>query len=367
MPKRLPQNERLKRRYFQWLKTAKGASNSTIDQVAAALNSFEETTNRKDLKKFHPEWALKFRRELSEARNAETGKPLSISTVRSRLMAVKAFFKWLADQPGYKSRIRHSDCEYFNLTANETRTAAAHREARYPTIEQIRQTLENAPAGTLVERRDRAIMAFTLLTGMRDAAIASLPLGAIDLSRRRIEQDARYVKTKNAKTMITYFFPVGRYFEEIVEDWLHHLRRDLGFQDGDPAFPKTEVGRGSEGSFAALGVSRDYWRTTTPIRRIFRAMFEAAGIEYFNPHSFRNTIAHFAYEFDPNLEQAKAWSQNLGHEKPITTWTGYGKVDSIRAAEILHKLAQKGEHPQEEESVEELVNRLARRVSGNPK
>lgn len=79
MPKRLPQNERLKRRYFQWLSTAKGASDTTIDQVAAALNSFEETTKRKDLKKFHPEWALKFRRELSEAKNTETGKPLSIS------------------------------------------------------------------------------------------------------------------------------------------------------------------------------------------------------------------------------------------------------------------------------------------------
>lgn len=363
MPKRLPNNERIKRRYFQWLSTAKGATESTIDHVAAALNSFEETTNRKDLKKFHPEWALKFRRELANATNAETGQPLSISTVRSRLMAVKWFFKWLADQPGYKSRIRHSDCEFFNLTANETRAAAAHRESVPPTIDQIRAAIENAPSITPVERRDRALMAFALLSGMRDAAMGSLTLGAVDLRRRRIEQDARYVKTKNAKTMVTYFFPVGRFFEEVVSDWIHFLRRDLGCGDDHPLFPKTLVGRGPSGGFGVIGLSRECWRTTTPIRRIFKSMFEEAGLEYFNPHSFRNTLTQLAYSLELGLEASKAWSQNLGHEKPATTWTSYGRVESGRTAEILAHLSEEVGHRRKQESVEDLIAKLARHPS----
>lgn len=363
MPKRHPENERLKRRYFQWLSTAKGASDKTIDQVAAALNSFEEITNRKDFKKFHPEWALKFRRKLHEAKSKETGKPLSISTVRARLRDVKDFFKWLADQPGYKSRIRHSDCEYFNLTANETRAATAHRESRPPTIDQIKVVIETAPAITPVERRDRALMAFTLLSGMRDAAIGSLTLGAVDLKKRRIEQDARHVKTKNAKTMVTYFFPVGQFFEEVVGDWIHFLRRDLGCGDDHPLFPKTLVGRGPSGGFGVIGLSRECWRTTTPIRRIFKAMFEAADLPYFNPHSFRNTLTQLAYSLELGLEASKAWSQNLGHEKPATTWTSYGRVESGRTAEILAQLSEEVGHPRKQESVEDLIAKLARHPS----
>lgn len=282
-------------------------------------------------------------------------------------MAVKGFFKWLADQPGYKSRIRHSDCEYFNLTANETRTAAAQRESRSPTVDQIRQTLNQAPARTPVERRDRALMAFTLLSGMRDAAIISLSLGAVDLARRRIEQDARFVKTKNAKTMVTYFFPVGEYFDDIVRDWVHYLRRDLRFSDEHPVFPKTLVGRGPTGGFGVIGLSQDYWRTTTPVRRIFKSIFEAADLPYFNPHSFRNTLTKLAYSLELGSEASKAWSQNLGHEKQATTWTSYGKVESDRTAEILKQLSERDPKTQEQESLQALVDKLVRHPSINKK
>ena len=40
-------------------------------------------------------------------------------------------------------------------------------------LEQVRHTLSVMPADTDLERRDRALVAFTLLTGARDAALAS--------------------------------------------------------------------------------------------------------------------------------------------------------------------------------------------------
>jgi hypothetical protein len=85
----------------------------------------------------------------------------------------KRFFVWLAGQPGYRSLITYADAEYFNLSAKDTRIAKATRPARVPTLEQIRHVVRSMPASTDIERRGRALIAFTILTGARDGAIAS--------------------------------------------------------------------------------------------------------------------------------------------------------------------------------------------------
>ena len=38
-------------------------------------------------------------------------------------------------------------------------------------------------------------------------------------------------------------------------------------------------------------------------------------------------------------EQYKAWSQNLGHDHVLTTFTSYGDVSSYRQAEIIRAMA----------------------------
>ena len=107
--------------------------------------------------------------------------------VKYGLTALKRFFIWLAGQPGYKSRISYSDAEYFNLSPKETRIAKASRPTRVPTLEQIRHVIQTMPATTDVEQRDRALIAFTILTGARDGAIASFKLRHIDITEGRID------------------------------------------------------------------------------------------------------------------------------------------------------------------------------------
>ena len=362
MPRRHPKNERIKRAYLQWLQTAKGASESTLDQAAAAIDAFATSIGQKDFARFHREWAMKFLRDTTAGINAKTGRPLSKATIRSRLMAVRKFCKWLADQSGYKSRITHADCEYFNPTSNDARIATAHCERPIPTLEQIQHVVAVAPNKTDIQKRDRALIAFTLLTGMRDNAIASLPLGKVDLDRRMVDQDARVVRTKNGKTMTTFFFPVGAEIEAVVTEYIEHLRNRLQFRDADPLFPRTAVAQTQNRSFAAVGLTREYWTSAASIRRIFRERFAAAGLDYFHPHSFRKTLAHLAYELDLGLAEAKAWSQNLGHEKPMTTWTSYGKIDTYRTGELMSKLAQDAASPPVLDSPEDLLNRLTKHL-----
>ena len=278
-------NERIKRRYFSFLKEAKRQSEATVDAVAKALNRFEVFMKYRDFKKFHYEQAVTFKNHLAEQKNQQTGKKLSKATLHSTLANLKKFFQWLSGQSGYKSRFHYYDAEYFNISDKDMRIATAHREQKAPTLEQVKHVISTMPVDTEIERRNRALIAFTLLTGARDSAIASMKLKHIDLIAGKVEQDAREVKTKFSKTFTTFFFPVGVESREIVADWVTYLCKEKLWGNDDPLFPATLVKVGANHQFEAVGLKGSHWSNATPIRSIFRDAFESAGLPYFNPHS----------------------------------------------------------------------------------
>jgi hypothetical protein len=59
-------NERIKRRYFTYLKEAMRYSEASVDGVAKALSRFEEMTKYRDFKAFHFEQAVAFKRRLAD-------------------------------------------------------------------------------------------------------------------------------------------------------------------------------------------------------------------------------------------------------------------------------------------------------------
>jgi integrase len=331
-------NERIKRRYFTYLAEALGHNQQTIDAVAKAIARFEAYTRYKDFKTFHIEQAKAFKRDLADQRGHRSGEPLSKATLYATLTALKRFFTWLAGQPGYKSRISYSDAEYFNLSAKETRIAKATRPARVPTLEQLRHVIRSMPATTDIQRRDRALIAFTILTGARDSAIASFKLRHVDVAEGKIDQDAREVHTKFSKSFITTFFPVGDDIRAVVLDWVDYLRREKLWGLDDPLFPATKVAVGDNLQFEAVGLNRKHWSSASAIRAIFKEAFATAGLPYFNPHSFRKTLALLGGRICKTPEEYKAWSQNLGHEHVLTTFSSYGNVSTYRQVEIIRAL-----------------------------
>src|SRR6185312_16962867 len=96
-------------------------------------------------------------------------------------------------------------------------------------------------AGTDIELRNRAVVAFTVLTGARDGAIASLNCKHVDVVEGKIVQDAREVRTKFSKTFTTWFFPVGEDIRQIVVDWVQYLDTLPLFGPTDPLFPATVI------------------------------------------------------------------------------------------------------------------------------
>lgn len=339
-----PQNERIKRAYFTYLAEAKGFSESTLDGIAKAMNRFESYTKFRDFKAFHIEQAKGFKASLAAQMSSRTKDRFSKATLYATLSALKRFFVWLAGQPGYRSRISYADAEYFNLSAKETRVAKAHRDERVATLEQIRHTISMMPAATEIELRDRALIAFTILTGARDGATASLKLKHIDVDQSRVDQDAREVNTKFSKSFATWFFPVGDDIRQVVVDWVTYLRQEKLWGLDDPLFPATKIVVGDSRHFEASGVGRKPWSSAGPIRKIFKDAFAASSLPYFNPHSFRKTLARLGGQICKSPEEYKAWSQNLGHENVLTTFSSYGDVARDRQAEIIRALG-KSERP----------------------
>jgi integrase/recombinase XerD len=345
MSKHNAANERVKRTYFEHLRHARGLSDASIDPVAQALSRFEVYTKARDFKRFHIEQAKGFKRDLAHKVNERTQAPLSKATMHAILMALKAFFQWLSREPGYRSRLNFSDAEYFNLTVGETRVATARRDERVPSLEQILDVVRSMPSETAVERRDRALIAFTLLSGARDRAIASMRLKHVNLDSDTVLQDAREVRTKFSKTFTSTFFPVGEEVRSIVVDWVGYLEREMRFGPDDPLFPATRIEVGAERRFRATGLQRKGWSNADPIRRIFREAFAAAGLPYFNPHSVRKTLVRLGQRCTRTHEEFKAWSQNLGHEGMLTTLTSYGQVSAERQAEIIRDLGRSRSAP----------------------
>ena len=364
MTKHNPRNERIKREYFSFLKEAKRQSEDSVDAAAKALARFEADTQHRDFKAFHFEQAVAFKRRLGERDSLVTGEKLSKATLHATLSYLKRFFQWLAQQPGFKSHLKYTDADYFNLSDKDTRIATARRQRPAPTLEQVRHTLARMPAVSEIERRDRAVVAFALLTGARDTALASIKLKHVDLGAGSVFQDAREVKTKFSKSFTTYFFPVGDDVLEMLKAWIHYLRTEKLWGNDDPLFPKTQVSVGPSQHFEATGLLRAHWSTASPIRAIFQDAFTLAGLPYFNPHSFRHTLAQLGEVMCQTPEEFKAWSQNLGHEGVLTTFYSYGSVAPVRQGAIIKNLSAPraaAANTSDADAVAEAVMRLMRK------
>jgi integrase len=364
MAKHNAANERIKREYFHYLKEARRRSEASIDASAKALRRFEDSTRSREFKRFHREQAVAFKTALAVQANARSTDRLSWSTIQSTVRELRAFFVWLAGQPSYKTKIRYDDADYFNLSEKELSVARAKREKRVPTLEQMHHLLSVMPAVTDQERRNRALIAVAVLTGARADALASFKMKHVDLERGAVMQDARDVRTKFSKTFTTWFFPVGGEALAIVTDWIAWLRRERQWGDDDPLFPATQSGLGPDGGFVAVGLSRNGWNTTQPIRDAFREGCAAAGLPYFNPHSMRDMLTVLGQRRRGSIEEFKAWSQNLGHNGVLTTLTSYGTVPDHRQADLIRGMSSPsaGADALDNADAAQLIAALARKV-----
>ena len=359
-------NEQIKRKYFDWLKEADGLAESSIEKVERSITLWDDFTHSADYRTFNPEAVKGFKKWLFERKNATTNQPITLTTCHHYLISLNEFFKWLAAQAGYKSKISLNDIAYLQLDKKQTKVALNRTRKRYPTLEIIQKLVNSIEAKTEVDKRDRALICFTLLSAMRDEAITTLPLGCLNIEKQQVHQDPeRGVKTKFSKDILTTLFVFDPAFSEIIKDWVEYLKTEKLFTDQDPLFPATKMEQGlsDSHSFTADNISNEFWKSTGGIRAVFKKRFEAAGLEYFSPHAFRHSATKIALELCKTPAEFKAVSQNLGHENMATTMFDYA---SLPDEEVEKKVKSIGQSDPNNEQAD-IVQRIFRDYKITPK
>lgn len=334
-----PLNERLKKQYEEGLIHGLYRDERTANAAWRAINLFEQCTAKEDFTSFSTEQAKSFKRWLVKQTNGK-GELLSLATVRSTLKYLRDFFEWLAKHPKYMGKINWQATTFLHLSDNDDRAGRATRELPVPIVEELHKVLQAMPHGTDIEKRDRAVIAFLALTGMRDDALISLRMKDVNRAKREIWQNPRYVKTKGRKSIVTTFMPFDALWEEIALEWLDHAQQVLSLQADDPLFPKTAVAPNAETlSFEVNGLSRQHWANAAPVREIFKAGFAAAGLPYHNPHSVRKMLSIWVMEHGTQL-QYKAFSQNIGHKHVMTTYNAYGDMPDHKRHSVINTIGK---------------------------
>lgn len=331
-------NEKVKRRYFKWLRGARGYSEQTIVAIERAIHLFEEFTGYKDLKTFCERQATNFKSWMEERR--VKGQSLSNSTKYHHIRHLNAFFSWLATQHGYKSRISLDSVSYLSLDKRAVREALTPRPKPSPSLENVKSVVESIVVESDIDRRDRALISFLLLTGIRYTALCSLALGCLDADRLVVYQYPRWgVKTKGGKVITTRILQFDSVLVEIVVDWAKYLAQKLKYTQSDPLFPRTAIDQADDGfCFEVRGLTPQFWSGGNSIREILKGRFKQAGLPYFNPHSFRRAACLLAMRMSRTPEEFKALSQNFGHEDVLTTLRSYGTLDDDRVAEVISRI-----------------------------
>lgn len=336
------ENERILREYQDYC--GRDAA-TTLDARFASIRDFEAFVELKSLRKVTTTDVARYREALSE-RGRDGG---SRSAIAHRASHLRMFFAWLVKQEGYR-QMNHSIADYFVLSRRDMAKAVPTAAPEYLAIEDFVRMVAAMPSTSLINRRDRAIIAFTCLVGTRASATASLRLGAVDIPGRRVVQDGRWVRVKNSKSQVTIWFPVPELFSATVIEWVTELRK-LGCRDDDALFPPNEV----------LEVPRllshtdrgpiTPWATDDGVRRAFALGATALGVAYINPHSVRHTLVALGTIVCRSIPEELAWSHNLGHSKLETTRSHYARMTDAHRDQLVAAMATRDPLPEEDKDL----------------
>lgn len=301
--------------YYDWLRT-KNYSHRTVENRELYLGYLiawceqRGITRPQDITRPILE---RYARYLYYYRGPKTGRPLSFRSQHSRLVPVRAFFKWLCKQ-NYLLSNPASEIELPRL------------EKRLPkhvlTISEVDAVLSVPDIDTDLGIRDRAILETLYSTGMRRMELIGLRLYDLDLERGTLM--IRQGKGKKDRMV-----PIG----ERAIDWIERYVTDIR-----PGF----VCEPDEGVLYLTSLSEPF--TPNRLTQLTRNYVKAADIgKTGSCHLFRHTMATLMLEGGADVRFIQ---EMLGHANlettQIYTQVSIRKLQEIHAAS--HPSAKRGRH-----------------------
>ncbi len=339
----VPTNERV---LYDYLAFCGRYNPRTVEAIMASIRDFERSLGPKPFDRLTHRDVDAWRAALLKRGAADAPDAKSRSTIRHRASHVKTFLKWLVQQEGYR-RLKAGLAEYAVLPKAASAQLLQPPPRPYPSIEEALALIDAMPAGTPRERRDRAIVAFVFLTGLRADTAASIRFGDVHPAARTVRVDARSVRAKNGKSLEIFWFPVGEAFEAVVRGWIDELA-SRGARAEDAFFPKDEALAGDGPLVRADDAPLERWASSDAIRRAFAIACRAAGGSAYTPHAARHSLKALGDRICRTEADRDGWSRNLGHESRQITVSHYAKLTDGQRKAVYDRL-RSGETETDEE------------------
>lgn len=331
-------NEVIKRRYAKYLEEANGLAKSSIRTALSALSELDEFFKGKDYGCFSTEYAMSFKEWLKE-------KTKSLPSYTSKCKQVQKFFKWLHQQKGFHNKITVEVVEYLNLSNKDKALAKCVKIKDIPTLAYVKKLISTIPPDTEVNKRDRALIAFTCLTGARESALVSLPIMAVNIEKMFVEQNPLDgVKTKFTKHITSKIFNFDEDLVKCVKEW-YQILKTKGFRPTDPFFPQSKPLKieGNLSFMPSVEVIPLFWNNGSIIFKIFDDRAKKANMKCYSPHRYRDLAIRLALTKARNGGEIKAISQNFGHEYVATTFSSYANYTSEQLIQKLDEIENREE------------------------
>lgn len=258
------------------------AKPKTIETYTRAIRQFAKYTAEHGITQPSREDVIAFRESLK----ASGHKP---TTVQSYIMAVRLFFQWTAQEGVYPNIADH---------IKGAKLDTEHKKDPL-TTRQVKTLLQNADRSTLKGKRDYAIIALMLTTGLRTVSVS-----AADIADLKTAGDtaALYYRGKGHDEKADYV-KLAPPVEDAIRDYL----AERGTKDSRAPLFASTANRNAEERM-----------TTKSISRIVKTALVSAGLDSdrLTAHSLRHTAATQNLLNGASLEETQ---QLLGHRSITTT------------------------------------------------
>jgi site-specific recombinase XerD len=274
--------------------------------------------------------------------------PMAAATQKKIIDTTKRFFLWAkmvhADQfkvlPRHwidmlrPPRIGHSSDEHVYVTVSEA----------------IHLTTLSVEETDIALWRDQAAAAMLFLSGMRASAFTTMPISAVDLSKRTVHQWPELgVLTKNSKRATTYLLPI-RELIEVVNRWDKFVRARL--PETAPWYAPVE----SQWGLQSLSDQPPGKNRHIALNQRLRVLYQAAGLEYKSAHKFRHGNAVYGLQHAKDMADYKAVSMNLMHEDIKITDQIYAPLLSDEIQQRINRLSVQPEKHNDDEVSDFMKN-----------
>lgn len=360
-------NAKIRIRYLAYLKGPKRMVVSTIRIKERYIAEFERLISGRDFATFNINIAERYKKYLNDYQ--WNGKHLHKKTAAEKLSTIRAFFTWLSDQAGYKSKINKTDADYLqldNASMSAIRTSVNVQDI--PGIDDVKKLVHSIELNTELDLRDKALISFILLSGLRASSITTIKLKDFNTKKLTITLNVlEGAKTKYSKSNTVRLLVFDDSFLDPIIKWYNFLIIDKKFTDEMPLFPMTDM-KNAPGTYKleAFEVKPESWSSAGAINKIIKDRSINAGLHYYHPHLFRGLHTSIALSYARGGREMLAISRNLGHENIKTTIAYYGFLDVRTQVDTLSKINFKKRMNEDKDNnkseFEEMVEKISKKI-----